>query len=182
MPAEVLPWNSSALPWHIEYMFQAMFYMVLGYMFRGKFERWLDEHNTAINRVVVWIIYLLVVYVPYFMGIEMPLLIDIMYDYMEALLGITAVIMVSKTIKSNRYVNYVGQNTLIYFALHGKVYSVIQTILKRFVGGTYTAILGNTIASSVFALVFSLLLSVLLIIPAYIINRWFPFIMGRARK
>lgn len=182
MPTEVLPWKSSALPWHIEYMFQAMFYMVLGYVFREQFEGCLVEHNTARDRIAVWLIYLIVVYVPYFTGIEMPLLINILYDYMAALLGITAVVMVSKTIKSNRYVNYVGQNTLICFALHGKLYSVIQTILKRFVGGTYAAILGNTIASSVFALVFSLLLSVLLIIPAYIINRWFPFIVGRARK
>lgn len=182
IPEDVLPWNSGALPWHMEYMFQAMFFMVLGYMFREKFERWLDEHNTPKSRIIVWIIYLIAVYVPYFEKIKMPLLIGIAYDYMAALLGITAVVMVSKSIIPNHYINYVGQNTLIFFALHGKAYSVIQTLLKKFAGGIYAAILGNTIASSAFALVFSLLLSVLLIIPAYIINRWFPFIMGRTRK
>ena len=42
-------------------------------------------------------------------------------------------------------------------------------------------ILGNVVLSSVFALLFALLLSVVLIIPALIINKWFPFIMGRKR-
>lgn len=46
IPEDVLLWNSGALPWHMEYMFQAMFFMVLEYIFRGKFEGWLDEHNT----------------------------------------------------------------------------------------------------------------------------------------
>ena len=84
-------------------------------------------------------------------------------------------------IPSNRYINYVGQNTLIYFALHGKAYSLIQAVLKKVAGGVYAMILGNTVLSSIFALLFALLLSVLLIIPAFIINKWFSFIMGRQR-
>ena len=75
----------------------------------------------------------------------------------------------------------IEQNTLIYFALHGKCYSLIQTILKSVAGGLYSMILGNVVLSSIFALVFSLSLSVILIIPAFIINKWFPFIIGRNR-
>ena len=71
---------------------------------------------------------------------------------------------------------------MIYFALHGKCYSLIQTVLKKVAGGVYAMVLGNTVLSSVFALLFALLLSVLLIIPAVIINRWFPFIMGRNKQ
>ena len=182
MPAELLPWNSTALPWHIEYMFQAMFWMVLGYMFRGQFEGILDRRNTVKNRVLVWLLYLVTVYVPFVTDIKLPMLVDVVYDYMAAWIGITVVIMTAKTIKSNAYINSVGQNTLIYFALHGKAYSVIQTVLKKMAGGMYSAVLGNTVVSSVFALLFSLMLSVLLIVPAWIINRWFPFVMGRSRK
>lgn len=156
--------------------------MVLGYIFRLHFEGLLDRYNTAKNRALVWLIYLAVAYVPFFTGIEMSMIVDVIYGYVAALMGITAVVMMAKIVKTNYYINYVGQNTLIYFALHGKVYSVIQTVLKKMAGRAYAAILGNTVVSSVFALMFSLLLSVLLIIPAYIINRWIPFVMGRSRK
>lgn len=151
-------------------------------MFRGQFEGILDRRNTVKNRLLVWLLYLAVVYVPFVTDIKLPMLVDVLYDYMAALMGIAAVIMAAKTIKSNAYINYVGQNTLIYFALHGKAYSVIQTVLKKVAGGMYSAVLGNTAVSSVFALMFSLLLSVVLIVPVWIINRWFPFIIGRSRK
>lgn len=110
------------------------------------------------------------------------MIVDVIYGYVAALVGITAVVMMAKVVETNYYINYVGQNTLIYFALHGKAYSLIQTVLKKMAGRVYVAILANTVVSSVFALMFSLLLSVLLIIPAYIINRWIPFVMGRSRK
>lgn len=182
IPAELFPWNSTALPWHIEYMFQAMFWMLLGYMFRGQFERMFDRFSTAKNRVLIWLIYLVVVYVPFLAKLELPMIVDVIHNYIASLIGIALVVMTAKVVKTNLYINYVGQNTLIYFALHGKAYSVIQTVLKKVAGGAYAAILGNTAMSSVFALMFSLLLSVLLIIPAWIINRWFPFVMGRRKK
>lgn len=33
VPVSTFPWNTISLPWHIEYMFQAMFYMVLFFIF-----------------------------------------------------------------------------------------------------------------------------------------------------
>lgn len=181
IPAERFPWNSTALPWHIEYMFQAMFYMVLGYMFRHNFEELLDRHNTSKTRIVAVVLYALIVFVPFLAQIEMPIMVDIIFKYVASFIGIFALIMIAKTVKSNKYINYVGQNTLIYFALHGKVYSVIQTVLRRTATGFYSAVLNNTVASSIFCLALSLILSVVLIIPAYIINRWFPFIVGRRK-
>ena len=35
---------------------------------------------------------------------------------------------------------------------------------------------------NIFAAAFTVLLSFALLIPAYIINRWFPFVLGRRRK
>lgn len=64
MNPELLPWGSTALPWHLEYMFQAMLWMVLGYYFRAYAEESFDRLNTALNRVVLWIVYLIVAYMP----------------------------------------------------------------------------------------------------------------------
>lgn len=179
MPSDVLPWGGYALPWHLEYFFQAMFFMVLGYVFRDKFESTFDSYNKPAVRLIVLAIYLSLVIIPFAVNIEFPIAIDIIYTYFCQIIGIVTIVMLSKIIKSNRYINYVGQNTLIYFALHGKVYSLIQVILKKFVGGIYSFILSNMFLSSLLAIMLSLLLSAILIIPAYIINRWLPFIIGR---
>lgn len=179
VPADIFPWNSNSLPWHVEYVFQAMFYMVLGYMFRHNFEINFDKYNTKKTRILIVIIYIISVFVPFFGRINMHMLVDIIYQYFKSILGIAALISIAKVIKANKYINYVGQNTLIYFVLHGKILSIIQMFLKKFVTNFYSTVLNNVLLSSLFCLVFSLLLSVILIIPAYIINRWFPFIVGR---
>lgn len=63
-PKDILPWGSSALPWHTEYIFKAMLWMVLGYYFRLYAESILDKYNTIVNRIVLFIIYLISVYIP----------------------------------------------------------------------------------------------------------------------
>ena len=178
-PASLFPWNSTSLPWHIEYMFQAMFYMTLGYIFHHNMERKFDEYNTPRMRETALIIYLILVYIPFVEKIKMPMIIDIMYQYVVSVVGIFTLILICKTVKTNRYINYVGQNTLIYFALHGKAYSVMQALLKRFMRNLYAMVLDNVVTSSLFCFVFALVLSVVLMVPTYIINRWCPGIMGR---
>lgn len=178
-PASIFPWNSTSLPWHIEYMFQAMFYMALGYIFRHNMEKKFDEYNSPRMRGTALIIYLLLVYIPFIEKIKMPMIVDIMYQYIVSIVGIFTLILICKTVKTNKYINYVGQNTLIYFALHGKAYSVIQTLLYRFMRNLYIMILDNVVMSSIFCFVFALVLSVILMVPTYVINRWCPFIIGR---
>lgn len=179
VPADIFPWNTTSLPWHIEYMFQAMFYMVLGYMFRHNMEAEFDKYNTLKLRIVALLVYLVLVFVPFFGKVKMPMVVDVLYQYLTSVVGIATLILIAKGIKANKYINYVGQNTLIYFALHGKVYSIIQTLLKKFAVGFYSEVLNSVALSSVFCLGLSLVLSVILIVPACIINRWFPFIVGR---
>lgn len=179
VPFSIFSWNTISLPWHIEYMFQAMFYMVLGYMFRHNMEAGFDKNNTPKLRIVALIVYLFLVFVPFFGKIKLPTVADILYQYLTSIVGIATLILIAKMVKANRYINYVGQNTLIYFALHGKVYSIIQTLLKKFAADFYSMVLNSVSISSVFCLGLSLILSVILIVPAYIINRWFPFIVGR---
>lgn len=64
MNPDVFPWGSTALPWHLEYIFQAMLWMVLGYYFRAYAEDCFDRLNTTFNRVALWAVYLIVAYIP----------------------------------------------------------------------------------------------------------------------
>lgn len=182
MNPALLPWNSVELPWHLEYVFQAMFFMVLGYYFRKEYEEKFDKYNTRVNRICLAVVYLVLVYVPYVCGIEFPNAIDIVYQYIREFAGVMLLIAVCKIVKTNGYVSYVGQNTLICFALHGKVLSVLQTIIRKLIPNLYETILESSVASGIFAIVFAVVISVVLIIPAWIINNYLPWMVGRKKK
>lgn len=178
MDGSVLPWGTSALPWHIEYIFQGMFYMTLGYYFRESWESGFDRLNTRTGRIVLFAVYAFIIYLPYLVSVPEGLF-AFSAVYVTPLVGMMLTFAVAKAVPANGYMCYIGQNTLIYFALHGKVYSFIEGMLTRYAAQLYGAVLGNTLYSSLFAVVFTLVLSLVLTIPTYIINRWFPFVLGR---
>ena len=179
VPSAFFPWGTANLPWHLEYVFQAMLWMVLGYYFKIYCEHIFDKCNTKLTCVFLWASYLFVVYA--FSGVY-PNWIDIPLDYFVSALGILSIISLCKLVKSNKYCSFVGSNTLTFFGLHGKVYAVLEKMMAVFAGVFYQAILGNNLASNVFAIMLTVVLSLILIIPAMIINRWFPWVLGRTRK
>lgn len=180
MKPNILPWGTASLPWHIEYIFIAMFWMFLGYMFRAKYEKKFDLVVKPIDALVVFVIYIVIRYLPFICDYEIKNdILSIFYSYVSELIGVFILIFVSKKIPVNKYLLYIGQNTLICFALHGKIYSMIQAVLKRTMGLTYTNVLANTLCSSVFAIIFTIVLSFILIGPIYVINRCLPFLIGR---
>ena len=180
-PSDLFPWGSAALPWHLEYIFQGMFYMTLGYMFKKRWEPTFDRSNTVVFRAVLFTVYTFIVYVPYFVDIPESMF-GFTAVYITPILGIMLSAAFTKIIHENRYMCYIGQNTLIYFALHGKVFSFVEKLLARFSSPLYSAILADTLLSNAFALLFTFMLSLVLLIPTYIINRYLPFIVGRRRK
>ena len=179
MPSNILPWESNTLPWHLEYIFQAMFYMVLGYVFKRKLEIKCNELCNRKSVVFLFAMYLLLVYLPHCFAIQMPEAISIVYLYLCEIIGVAVIVGLSKEIKSKWFVRYIGQNTLICFALHGKVYSLIQVILKLLTPSLYTTILNHIVLSSIFAIALTVIVMIVLLLPIYVINKWFPFIIGR---
>lgn len=172
-----LPWNDVALPWHLEYIFIAMFFMVLGYLFRNKWEGYFDRINTAKFRWIIWSTYLSVIFFNMY-------LVDNAYFFVLMslickLLGMTAMISVCKLLSTNKLVSYIGQNTLLCFALHGKVYSITQTMLWKLMPDLYGAILKNAFVSSFFSILLAVAVCLVLLIPIWIINRFLPFLLGR---
>ena len=178
-----LPWGSSNLPWHADYIFIAMFYMTIGYFLRNNFEDTFDRLNIRRNRIILLAIYLCSVYYPYLTDFRMSEPIQELFARLiNPLMGCTLVCAFSKVIKSNRYIAYVGQNTLLYFAFHGKVLGFVQGVLKRLFAEAYAQILSNKLSSSIFAICLTIAMSFVLIVPCYIVNRYFPFLVGRPLK
>ncbi|SDB46788.1 Fucose 4-O-acetylase [Pseudobutyrivibrio sp. YE44] len=176
-PKNFFPWGKAALPWHLEYIFQAMLWMLLGYYFKGEVEEFVDSKNTRLNRFILLFVYLVLIA---FLSEELLGKVGwIAASYIISLLGVLLLIMLSKVLKTNNYIEYVGANTLIYFALHGKLYAVVQRVLKCKAGTMYCTCLHNIYYSIIISVLITILLSLILIIPSFIINRWFPWMVGR---
>lgn len=179
MNPSVFPWKSTALPWHLEYIFVAMFFMILGYLFRTKFEELFDRYNTWLFKLVVLGLFLGTVFISNYVihndFANLPI------TYLSQLSGVTFIVALCKILPSTRIILYLGQNTLLCFALHGKIYSVLETIIDKLVPNLYYSILSNVVTSSLFSILLTIVLSIILIIPIWIINRWFPFTIGRKR-
>ena len=174
------PWGSSSLPWHIDYASVALFWMVMGYFLRQRWEPTMDRLNTRRGRLLLLAVYLFVVYQPYLMSWRLPERIwEFMARFGTPLLGITLICSFAKTVRPNKYFRYIGQNTILIFAFHGKLLGFCEGMLRRFAGGIYASILANRLSSSVFAIVFAFALSLVLIVPIYIVNKYFPFLVGR---
>lgn len=176
---DMLPWNSVNLPWHMEYVFQAMLWMILGYYFKIYGEHIFDKYNSKLKCVLLWVIYFWYIYI--FEG-DFPFWVNILLPYVASVLGILSIISLCKLVKSNKYFLFVGANTLTYFGLHWKIYAVLEKLMAVFAAGLYQTILEISWASNIFAVMLTIVLSLILIIPAMIINKWFPWILGKTAK
>ena len=94
----------------------------------------------------------------------------------SAILGIVTLIVL--TIRMEKYssliilktISFIGQNTLIYYAFQFKAIRLVGLIGERFFSSsTYV---GN--------ILYCILVSVVLVIPSLIINRYFPFCIGKS--
>lgn len=178
---EWFPWGTISLPWHADYALRGIFFMSCGYFFREKYEAFYERFNPYSRAIFLTLLHAAIVYAPYFINIP-DAVFSVLANLVTPLLGVLSIVSISKILPANRYLLYVGQNTLLYFAFHGKVFGLIEGILRGFFAQPYYAILSNKVSSILFAIAFSVVVSLILIIPSYIVNRWFPFILGRRRK
>lgn len=174
----VMPWGTRALPWHLQLVFPYMLWMLLGYWFRQYGEKWFDRLFGGWKGLILWGLYFAAVYGPW---VENTLFQVIFWQYVRGGLGIACMVALSKAVKTNRYIRFVGANTLTYFALHGRVYALVELVLKKLAGGFYDWCLGSAPASNLLAAGITVIVSLVLVVPAEIINKWLPWMLGRRK-
>lgn len=183
-PRDLLPWGTpelpTTLPWHLEYMFHAMFYMFLGYLFRLRWEPVFDRHNSPLLCAGLLALYLAMLFVFYpvgsllFPGPGIPRL------YLRSFVSIGAVVSLCKLIPGTGHMKLVGANTLVYYGLHGKVESLIRAAALRLCPGLWETLLYSAGGWQALAAVFIAWLTSWLLVPAvWIFNRWFPVLVGK---
>jgi fucose 4-O-acetylase-like acetyltransferase len=180
---EVFPWKTNTLPWHIEYIFVAMFWLVMGYLFKQRYEETYDAKIGNVLKLLIVLIYTAWVFAPSILGLSVGQgAIYLIHLYVAEFLGVLGVVSVAKMIKPNKYFLYIGQNTLICFGVHGKTFSVLQKIMQKVSPALYKWALAVPWHAILVGTIFTIILSFVLIIPIYIINRWLPFMMGKPMK
>lgn len=162
--------------WHVDLWMYIVFFMLVGYVYAHSAEHRLAEAGSARWRWLTLALYALVL-IPRYRG--MALADNVVWERIVCLAGVAAVITVSKMIDHNRFMEYCGQNTLIFFAFHGKVTSALEAVFRKIVPTLWQDVLASEWKCWIASIALALLLSVILIVPSYIINRWFPFLVGR---
>ena len=185
-PAERMPWYTGAkllsLPWHLEYLGPMLFYMFLGYLFRRYGEACFDRLNRRWLWPLLLGLYVLVVMV-------LPLRVGgifgfprVLFLYGCAMLGIVTLIAMGKSLPSNAFVRFVGQNTILYYGLHGKAESAVQHLLFRLWPGAGEYSFREVPPAYLLAVGTALLVALLLVPVVWLILRRLPILAGKTTR
>lgn len=167
------------LPWHLNTVGFGCFYMALGKIYR-RYEPLIDSHIKWWMVLIVVIVY--AVYIAY-SGVYISsggsaMMID---AAIITLIGLVLIITVSKKyLGSSRLLLFVGANSLLYFALHGKVYSLLQTVGKKVSPEVFMS--DDFWIKAAVAVGVVLLDALILIPPTILVNKYVPQILGRKFK
>lgn len=120
---------TNALPWHLEIVFMANLFMVLGRYYKGKPEEYTKQLVKPWLWIILFVAYLsIVISYNYMTGNFIGLgsyggkdVISIFVWIAAESFGLVSLVIISKLIKPNKFILFAGANTLIFYALHIEV-------------------------------------------------------------
>lgn len=176
------------LYWHIQSLGAGCFWVGVGYLARQY--DWCNKLFVFLSRrsikIAIVAVYLAVVAgEAYFLdntyiafsnfGISLGLY------FLTSFLGLVSLLLLSKwreELPGKFWILFVGRNTLLYFALHGKVLSLLHMVLGKV--GFFQPFLSESqvIVPGLIVMV----CSILLVVPVYLIDKYFPVLSGKGFK
>ena len=164
--------DKTLCPWNLQWTGFACFYMYLGLVYRSNEERFDNFFKFPIC------ILLFLLYVGYIVTTNRscdfygsPFLVDTCFLPIS---GVVLLIYMCKRLDIE-FLNFVGSNTLLYFALHGKVASLVN-VIYRFV---FQWDVDGVLLYESILLAKTVMIALLLVPICQIVNMKFPFILGR---
>ena len=136
-----------------------------------KFDKYINK-SLIILSICVYVIYITIMKVDYNFDGSMYFIDAIMLSS----LGLLVVTYISKKCRSH-FIEFVGANTLLYFAIHAKVLALIQRVIYSLVGFPSVSMLGGGIVILV-----TLLVASVLVVPALFVNKYLPWVLGKNFK
>lgn len=174
--------NGPDLPWQFENACILLSFMCLGYFARrtdlgAKLLGRLRDGKVLICLLILYVL-LICCYDNYPIDVHVLEYGSLLFFGISALVGMLLMTSISmalehwNNIKPLRCLQYIGQNTLIYYACQSKVITIFATVLSIAHIHTSTYVANFLVA---------LLVCVILVIPTEIINRYCPGLIGRKR-
>ena len=169
-----------SLPWHIENACILMIFLFLGYVVKRT-----KQGNTLMNVLKSYkvllslcLFYWMIVYAFDNYPIDIHLLNyhSMTVFMMTAFMGVGIVVGISLHLERfqhnllGKYLQFIGKNTLVYYAFQFKAIRLIVLLLS-FCGiseGGYGSVW-----------LYTLLVSIVLVVPSWLINKYFPFLIGK---
>lgn len=171
-------YENNALPWHIQMVFIANFFMMLGYYYKN-YNIIADKYIQNKVLIILGLIYIIIIYVNLiFFGNIVSLSCydaNIFIWYFLNVLGITIIIEISKRIKANKFFSFIGSNTILIFCMHGKVLSVLESIFRHIS-------LNNKLCNYIYLACIVILTFIILVVPIKVVLKYFPFIIGKRKQ
>lgn len=174
-----------ALPWHLQIVGSAILYMGIGYYCN----KWKVQLN--IKRDIKGSIFVVLATIIYIVSIFINISIlkntsftfysysnNIVMYIIITVLGLIMSISVAKYISKSNILSFFGKNTLLIFALHGKIERVLIVLTNSILSKEVLEV-NNSLNNFVVTISITIITLVILIIPIKIINKYFPFLLGR---
>lgn len=168
------------LPWSIDVAFFAVIFYWFGYLFQKKYERLQDNLRSLLFATILIVIVFFTIPLNGRVDMSSNVYNNIALYIFNATACILAIVAITKFLDNANLplTSYLGQNTIIILAFHSIILSLLKGIL--FYGlnihpSLFTKGLVANMGISLFALLVCLL-------PIYLINRYFPYFIGRDKK
>jgi len=166
-------------PWHLQLIIPANYFMALGYTYRA------HENRIPIIKSPIYLTLLLLCYIAAvtvywnYSGHSVTftptkIVLDVWFF---AIFGVYLCVAIAKKIKrGNRYLAFIGANSLIYFALHGKAIALLEKIVNKFL---FVIIDGDPTIENLLGFLLTFAVSIVTMIPVIIINKYVPWSIGK---
>lgn len=169
-----------AYPWHLQFICPAIFYMTLGYLYRlyeNKFE-FLNSTKYIVLTSSFYVIFVSFYWKHTGHSVSFNSTKLVLDGWVITITGIALCILISKRLyKIDNLLTFIGANSLLYFALHGKVYSLLQVLTKKLL--FLTNIQPHVFLNLLLGIALTLAVSIILIIPISLINKYVPWTTGK---
>lgn len=100
---------------------------------------------------------------------------NFLYFYVAAVAGIASFLLLAMMMEKVRILSFIGANTFVYLAAHGKVLMGLSFGTRLVLKLPDEVFLGSLLWGTIFTLI-----TIILLIPVvYVINTYFPFLLGK---
>lgn len=154
-----------ALLWRFQAALLYVLYFALGYVYR-KHESQCGPFQSIKNICLMILIYCLIL-VQFHKNTAVN---DSIGDVVISTVGVALIVILSGKIEHCKVLEFIGQNTLVYYAFQSKFIKVFELIATK---------IGFNADDILVCIGVTVLTALLLCVPSVIVKKYFPFLLGR---